>query len=97
MPRPIARDRASGWAAYEWIAGDKVETVSDSDIDAAGGFAMALGGILRDVVASFSTPWTGYCFVYSIEWLLLLATLWVMRPLLKPWASAPLSQPHTDF
>jgi len=53
---------------------------------------MALGGILRDLVASISTPWTGYCFVYSIEWLLLLATLWVMRPLLKPWASQPLSQ-----
>jgi BCD family chlorophyll transporter-like MFS transporter len=58
----------------------------------AAGLAMALGGILRDLVASISTPWTGYCFVYSIEWLLLLATLWAMRPLLKPWASQPLSQ-----
>ena len=63
----------------------------------AGGLAMALGGILRDLVASISTPWTGYCFVYSIEWVLLLATLWVMRPLLKPWASASISHPHTDF
>ena len=48
----------------------------------AGGLAMALGGILRDVVATISSAWTGYCFVYSIEWLLLLATLWAMRPLL---------------
>ncbi len=47
------------------------------------GLAMALGGILRDLVASFSTAWTGYCFVYSIEWVLLLATLWAMRPLLR--------------
>ena len=50
----------------------------------AAGLAMALGGILRDLVASISTAWTGYCFVYSIEWVLLLITLWVMRPLLRP-------------
>jgi BCD family chlorophyll transporter-like MFS transporter len=49
----------------------------------AGGLAMALGGILRDVVASMSSAWTGYCFVYSIEWLLLIATLWAMRPLMR--------------
>ncbi|MBL8690594.1 MAG: aminoglycoside phosphotransferase family protein [Rhodospirillaceae bacterium] len=42
VPRPIARDRTSGWAAYEWIAGDKVETVSDSDIDAAVAFVRNL-------------------------------------------------------
>jgi BCD family chlorophyll transporter-like MFS transporter len=46
------------------------------------GLAMAVGGILRDLVASLSTAWTGYCFVYSMEWVLLLATLWFMRPLL---------------
>jgi MFS transporter, BCD family, chlorophyll transporter len=46
------------------------------------GLAMAMGGILRDLVASLSTAWTGYCFVYSMEWVLLLATLWFMRPLL---------------
>ena len=50
----------------------------------AAGLAMALGGILRDLVASISTAWTGYCFVYSIEWVLLLITLWAMRPLLRP-------------
>ncbi len=49
----------------------------------AAGLAMALGGILRDLVASISTAWTGYCFVYSIEWVLLLITLWAMRPLLR--------------
>jgi BCD family chlorophyll transporter-like MFS transporter len=53
------------------------------------GLAMALGGIMRDVVASFSTAWTGYCFVYSIEWVLLLATLWAMRPLLQSRAAMP--------
>ena len=47
------------------------------------GLAMALGGILRDLVASISTPWTGYCFVYSIEWILLLLTLVAMQPLLR--------------
>lgn len=35
VPRPIACDRVAGWAAYEWVSGDKVETVGDSDIDAA--------------------------------------------------------------
>lgn len=48
----------------------------------AGGLAMALGGLLRDVIAS---PWgvlAGYEVVYAIELLLLVATLFVMRPML---------------
>jgi len=49
----------------------------------AGGLAMALGGLLRDVIA---LPWgalAGYEAVYAIELLLLLATLFVMRPMLS--------------
>lgn len=48
----------------------------------AGGLAMALGGVLRDVIA---LPWgvlAGYEAVYAIELLLLLATLYLMRPML---------------
>jgi BCD family chlorophyll transporter-like MFS transporter len=59
----------------------------------AAGVAMALGGILRDVVASLSArdvlgsalagPATGYTFVYSIEVVLLFATLVAMSPLIR--------------
>ena len=50
----------------------------------AGGLAMGLGGILRDVIAS---PWgslAGYEAVYVIELLMLVATLVLMAPLLRP-------------
>jgi BCD family chlorophyll transporter-like MFS transporter len=50
----------------------------------AGGLAMGLGGILRDVIAS---PWgslAGYEAVYVIELLMLLGTLALMAPLLRP-------------
>ena len=50
----------------------------------AGGLAMGLGGILRDVIAS---PWgslAGYEAVYVIELLMLLGTLVLMAPLLRP-------------
>jgi BCD family chlorophyll transporter-like MFS transporter len=50
----------------------------------AGGLAMGLGGILRDVIASFSTPLAAYGTVYVIELLLLLGTLLLMAPLLRP-------------
>ncbi len=60
----------------------------------AAGLAMALGGILRDLVGAISTPWTGYCFVYTIEFVLLLATLWVMRPLLKSGSITRLHSTH---
>ncbi len=60
----------------------------------AAGLAMALGGILRDLVSAISTPWTGYCFVYTIEIALLLATLWVMRPLFKTWSRTSFHSTH---
>jgi BCD family chlorophyll transporter-like MFS transporter len=50
----------------------------------AGGLAMGLGGILRDVIAS---PWgslAGYEAVYVIELLMLIGTLVLMAPLLRP-------------
>lgn len=48
------------------------------------GLALVLGGVLRDAMAAISTASTGYWFVYSIEFLLLVCTLWAMRPL---WAA----------
>ena len=48
----------------------------------AAGLALMLGGVLRDAVAAISSASTGYWLVYSIEWLLLVLTLWAMRPLL---------------
>jgi BCD family chlorophyll transporter-like MFS transporter len=47
------------------------------------GLAMALGGVLRDVVARGFDSWTGYCFVYTLEFGLLAMTLWVMWPLTR--------------
>jgi BCD family chlorophyll transporter-like MFS transporter len=59
----------------------------------AAGIAVALGGVLRDVVAaisqrgilppSISGPATGYVFVYSLEVILLLITFVAMLPLLR--------------
>jgi len=57
----------------------------------AAGLAIALGGIVRDVVtaATHATygPAAGYMTVYAIEVLLLLAALVTMGPLLRPAAS----------
>ena len=47
------------------------------------GVALVLGGVLRDLMASITSSSTGYWFVYSIEWLLLVLTLWAMQPLLQ--------------
>ncbi len=57
----------------------------------AAGVAVAAGGLLRDAAQALGpgwigpTPWpgaaTGYAFVYAIEIVLLIATVWVMRPL----------------
>ena len=63
----------------------------------AAGLSIALGGIIRDVVASV---WdhtslgaaTGYITVYSIELLLLFATLIAMYPLLRRERDVPLQQ-----
>ena len=54
----------------------------------AAGLAIALGGIMRDVVASIvpqgaSGAATGYHFVYGIELVLLFATLVTMLPLVR--------------
>jgi BCD family chlorophyll transporter-like MFS transporter len=59
----------------------------------AAGIAVALGGIIRDIIAAlaaqnafgpaFSGPATGYAFVYSVEILLLLTTLAAMAPLIR--------------
>ena len=59
----------------------------------AAGLAVALGGVLRDVVSSMaqrngsflgqSGPATGYLFVYSIEIVLLFAAMVAMAPLLR--------------
>ena len=50
----------------------------------AGGLAMGLGGILRDVIASSWGSLAGYEAVYVIELLMLLGTLALMAPLLRP-------------
>ena len=47
------------------------------------GAAMALGGILRDLVAQFTDSATAYSTVYSIEVVLLLLTVLIMNPLVK--------------
>ena len=57
----------------------------------AAGVAVALGGLLRDAVQAWGPGWigpvpwpaaaSGYAFVYAIEIVLLIATVWVMRPL----------------
>jgi BCD family chlorophyll transporter-like MFS transporter len=49
----------------------------------AAGIAVALGGIIRDVVAIFSNSATGYMSVYIIEIILMLATIIIMLPLIK--------------
>jgi BCD family chlorophyll transporter-like MFS transporter len=59
----------------------------------AAGIAIALGGILRDVVGYFATsgalgealasPATGYSVVYHIELYLLFATLVALGPLVR--------------
>jgi BCD family chlorophyll transporter-like MFS transporter len=59
----------------------------------AAGIAVALGGILRDLVSGMVSeghygpvhigPETGYTFVYSIEVVLLFATLLAMAPLIR--------------
>jgi len=49
----------------------------------AAGLAMAMGGILRDVVASFSGSLSGYLSVYGLELFMLLVTLALLPPLLR--------------
>jgi BCD family chlorophyll transporter-like MFS transporter len=64
----------------------------------AAGVAMALSGVIRDLFGSLATdghlgpllsgPATGYCTVYAIEVLLLLATMIAMAPLIRRSRSA---------
>jgi len=48
----------------------------------AAGVAIAIGGIIRDVVAARTNTLNGYVSVYSLELVLLLATIWAMYPLI---------------
>lgn len=50
----------------------------------AAGIAIALGGIIRDIVAAYSSALNGYLAVYVIELGLLMATILAMLPLIKP-------------
>lgn len=45
--------------------------------------AITAGGVIRDVVAVNTNPLFGYHCVYSVELLLLLATIWTMFSLIK--------------
>lgn len=47
------------------------------------GVAIALGGVIRDVVAAHTTSTTGYVSVYTIEIVLLTATIVAMAPLIR--------------
>jgi BCD family chlorophyll transporter-like MFS transporter len=49
----------------------------------AAGLAMAIGGILRDLVAARYDSFTGYNTVYALETVLLVLTLIVMAPLIR--------------
>ena len=49
----------------------------------AAGLAIAVGGIIRDVVDSIYQPPLGYEMVYAIEIILLIATVLTMIPLMK--------------
>ena len=50
----------------------------------AAGVGMALGGLLRDAVALGSSSVLGYSAVYGLEIVLLVLTLWAVRPLQHP-------------
>ena len=47
VPRPLACDRMSGWAAYEWVEGKGAGNASDSDIDVAIAFLRDLQTLRR--------------------------------------------------
>lgn len=50
----------------------------------AAGVAVALGGIMRDLLAHVTNSVTGYLSVYALEVVLLLITMVAMVPLLRP-------------
>jgi BCD family chlorophyll transporter-like MFS transporter len=47
------------------------------------GLAMALGGIFRDLAAQFMSSASAYSIVYSLEIVLLVMTVLIMKPLVK--------------
>ncbi len=47
------------------------------------GVAIAVGGVIRDIVAAHSTSTTGYVSVYMIEIVLLMATIVAIAPLIR--------------
>ena len=47
------------------------------------GVAIAMGGVIRDIVAAHSTSTTGYVTVYTIEIVLLVVTIVAMAPLIR--------------
>ena len=47
------------------------------------GVGIALGGVIRDIVAAHSSSLTGYVSVYALEILLLTATIVAMAPLIR--------------
>jgi BCD family chlorophyll transporter-like MFS transporter len=47
------------------------------------GLGMALGGILRDLAAQFTSSANAYSIVYSLEIVLLILTVFIMKPLVK--------------
>ena len=47
------------------------------------GIAIALGGVIRDIVAAHTTSTTGYVTVYTIEIVLLMVTIVAMAPLIR--------------
>jgi BCD family chlorophyll transporter-like MFS transporter len=49
----------------------------------AAGLAIALGGVIRDVVATQTASATAYAVVYGIEICLLLGTMYAMSPLIR--------------
>ena len=68
----------------------------------AAGLAIALGGIIRDLVTA-SAPQstlgatTGYHAVYGLEVVLLLATLVAIAPLVRPVSRVQILRPQTDL
>jgi BCD family chlorophyll transporter-like MFS transporter len=49
----------------------------------AAGIAIALGGVIRDVVATQTASATAYAVVYGIEIVLLIGTMYAMSPLIR--------------
>jgi BCD family chlorophyll transporter-like MFS transporter len=47
------------------------------------GLGMALGGILRDLAAQFTSSANAYSIVYSLEIVLLILTVFIMKPLVN--------------